>query len=346
VKQPYLKIRNGALRFSFLVQRKSLWVLLGLLLTTFAVFVLSTGTGQVSISPLRVLHVLIGTGTTQDTLIVQSLRLPRTVAAVLIGAALAVSGAILQGIVRNPLASPDVIGITGGASVAAVLFLTKAEGASIQWLPFAALFGAVVVTVLLYLLSWKNGITPLRLVLIGVGINAATTALTTLMTVMSPIYLTARAVTWMSGSIYGTNWKVVLYLLPWLAIFLPLAMILGRSLNAQQLGDEVATGIGHPVQKHRVLLLLVSVALAGAAVAAGGAIGFVGLLAPQIGRKLVGPSMGVLLPVSGLVGSLLVLLADWVARTAFAPLDLPVGIFTAAVGAPFFIYLLYMNRNR
>lgn len=150
----------------------------------------------------------------------------------------------------------------------------------------------------------------------------------------------------MTGSIYGTNWKVVMYLLPWLAIFLPLAIIFGRSLNAQQLGDEVATGIGHPVQKHRVLLLLISVALAGAAVAAGGAIGFVGLLAPHIGRKMVGPSMGVLLPVSGLIGALIVLLADWVARTAFAPLDLPVGIFTAAVGAPFFIYLLYMNRNR
>lgn len=169
MKQPYFKVRNGALRFSFLVHRKSLWILIGLLLTTFAVFVLSTGTGQVSISPMRVLNVLIGAGTTQDTLIVQSLRLPRTVIAVLIGMALAVSGTILQGIVRNPLASPDVIGITGGASVVAVLFLTKFEGASIQFLPFAALLGAVVITMLLYALSWKNGITPLRLVLIGGG---------------------------------------------------------------------------------------------------------------------------------------------------------------------------------
>ncbi|MBL0385354.1 iron ABC transporter permease [Tumebacillus sp. ITR2] len=338
-----VQVRNR--RFSFLVERKSLVVLLALLILTFAVVVVSTGVGQVQISPLRVLNVFLGDGTKQEQLIVHDFRLPRTLLSVLVGVALAVSGAILQGILRNPLASPDVIGVTGGASVAAVLVLTVFEGVSISWLPVAAMLGAILVTALVYVFSWSRGIAPLRLVLVGVGVGAAMTALTTMMVVMSPMYLTARAVTWMAGSVYGASWGNVFTMTPWVVLFVVLAMFLSRSMNAQQMGDEVATGIGNPVQRDRLLLLVVCCALAGSAVAAGGAIGFVGLLAPHISRKLVGPGAGVLLPVSGLVGALIVLVSDLIARTAFAPLDLPVGIFTASVGAPFFIYLLYKNRN-
>ena len=333
-------------RLSFLLDRRSALVFLFMLAVTFVSVLVSAGIGQMQIHPLNVLKVLIGQGTPQDALIVTSFRLPRIVAGLLVGMSLAVSGAILQSIIRNPLASPDVIGITGGASVAAVVFITLFETASIQWLPFAALVGAAAITLLIYALAYKNGVTPMRLVLVGVGINAAATAVTTLLIVMSPIYLTQKAFVWLTGSVYGSTWGNVQTMLPWVVLFIPLAIGLSRQINIQQLGDDLATGVGHPVQRQRFLLLLICVALAGVAVAIGGAIGFVGLLAPHIARKLVGPLSGSLLPASALVGGLLVILADLVARMAMPPLDLPVGIFTAAIGAPFFIYLLYKNRNK
>jgi iron complex transport system permease protein len=333
-------------RLSFLLDRRSALIFLILLALTFVTVLVSAGMGQMQIHPLNVLKVLIGQGTPQDALIVTSFRLPRIVVGLLVGMSLAVSGAILQSIIRNPLASPDVIGITGGASVAAVVFITLFETASIQWLPFAALVGAAAITLLIYALAYKNGVTPMRLVLVGVGINAAATAVTTLLIVMSPIYLTQKAFVWLTGSVYGSTWGNVQTMLPWVVLFIPLAIGLSRNINIQQLGDDLATGVGHPVQRQRFLLLLICVALAGVAVAIGGAIGFVGLLAPHIARKLVGPLSGSLLPASALVGGLLVILADLVARMAMPPLDLPVGIFTAAIGAPFFIYLLYKSRNK
>ena len=339
----YSSFRLGPL--SFLLDRRSALIVLLLLALTFVSVLVSAGLGQMQIHPLDVLKVLIGQGTSQDALIVNSFRMPRIVAALLVGMSLSVSGAILQSIIRNPLASPDVIGITGGASVAAVVFITLFETASIQLLPVAALIGAAVITLLIYALAYKNGVTPMRLVLVGVGINAAAAALTTLLIVTSPIYLTQKAVVWLTGSVYGTTWGNVQTMLPWVVIFIPLAIALSRNINIQQLGDDLATGVGSTVQRHRFLLLLICVALAGVAVAFGGAIGFVGLLAPHIARKLVGPLSGSLLPASALVGGLLVILADLVARVAMQPLDLPVGIFTAAIGAPFFIYLLYKNRN-
>lgn len=310
-----------------------------------AVIIFSIGSGEMKISPLNVILSLFGSGNPAETLVIQNFRLPRIMLAMLVGMALAVSGAILQGIIRNPLASPDVIGITGGASVAAVAFLTYVEGVSIHWLPAVAFVGAVLLTIVLYALAWKNGLAPLRLVLIGVGLGAAMSALTTLFIVTSPL-LTNKAMIWLTGSVYGASWSNVYTLLPWVVVLLPVSFVLARHVNVQQLGDEVATSVGGRVQVQRIVLLAICVALAGAAVAVGGAIGFVGLLAPHIARQLVGPSFGGVLPVSALVGGLVVLLADLIGRTAFAPLDLPVGIFTAGIGAPFFIYLLYRNRNQ
>jgi len=332
-------------RFSFLVDRKAVRMTILLTIVMIAVIIFSIGSGEMKIPPMNVVLSLFGAGNPAETLVIQNFRLPRILLAMLVGMALAVSGAILQGIIRNPLASPDVIGITGGASVAAVAFLTYVEGVSIHWLPPIAFVGAVLLTVVLYALAWKNGLAPLRLVLIGVGLGAAMTALTTLFIVTSPL-LTNKAMIWLTGSVYGASWANVYTLLPWVLVLLPVSFVLARHVNVQQLGDEVATSVGGRVQVQRIVLLGICVALAGAAVAVGGAIGFVGLLAPHIARQLVGPSFGGVLPVSALVGGLVVLLADLIGRTAFAPLDLPVGIFTAGIGAPFFIYLLYRNRNQ
>ncbi len=342
----YVPIRSKKIPFSQLIHKKSLYITMCLLLLTFVVMVFSTGMGELTIHPVDVVKAMVGIGEAGDILIVQTFRLPRVLVGLLVGASLAVSGALLQGIIRNPLASPDIIGITGGASVAAVAFITFMSTVSVKWLPLAAIVGAFIVAITVYLLAWKKGVTPLRLVLIGVGIGAAMSALTTLMIVVSPIYLTSKAIIWMTGSIYGTTWSDVLLLLPWTLILIPSSIIFARSLNIQQLGEDVATSVGNAVERHRLLLLFLSVALAGSAVSVGGAIGFVGLLAPHIARKLVGSVYGALIPVSAFIGALIVLIADLIGRLVFSPLDLPVGIFTSAIGAPFFIYMLYRSRNQ
>lgn len=311
--------------------------------------ILSTGIGSVRIHPLDVVRVLTGQGDSTMSMIIMKLRLPRILIAVLVGASLAVAGAILQGMIRNPLASPDIVGISEGASLGAVcFFFFFADSVSIHLLPVVAIVCAFIATAAIYFLAWKHGVSPLRLVLIGIGMSAAFKSVSyMLMISTSDYFIGAKSLTFMTGSIYGTSWeKDIWTLLPWVAILLPITFIQARNINIQQLGDEVATGVGSKVQRQRLLLLFLSVALAGASVAIGGTITFIGLIAPHIARKLVGPAFGAVLPVSALIGALILLLSDMAARTLFAPLDLPAGIFTAAVGAPFFIYLLYRQRNR
>jgi len=342
-----ITIRSKSGFFSFLVQKRAVVVLTVLFILAITLFLFSIALGNNGLSFADVWMTLIGQGTEGNALVIGTLRLPRVIVAILVGAALSVSGAILQGLIRNPLASPDLIGITNGAALAAVTFITYFAGTvSIQWLPAAAFAGAGLISIVIYLLAWSKGVTSTRLVLIGIGISATASSLTMLMIILSPMSSASQAFTWLTGSIYGASWDNVYALLPWVIIFLPAALIYARNVNVQELGDEMAQGLGASVQLHRGLLLLICVALAGSAVAIAGAIGFIGLIAPHIARKLVGPSFDALLPVSALIGSLMLMGADMVARTAFQPMDIPAGVFTAGVGAPFFIYLLYRNRNK
>ncbi len=216
---------------------------------------------------------------------------------------------------------------------------------SAAFLPPAAFGGAVVVAALLYALAWRGNSSPIRIILIGVGLGAVATALTTLMIVFGDIYDVSRALIWLTGSVYGQGWERVWPFLPWLLLFAPLAFLSSRHLNALSLGDEVAKGLGARVEVERGVLLLTSVALAGSAVATAGTVGFVGLMAPHIARQLVGPSHGGLLPTAAMTGGMLVVLADLVGRTMFAPTEIPCGIVTSAIGAPYFLYLLYGSRN-
>ncbi|MEF3308464.1 iron ABC transporter permease [Paenibacillus sp. GYB004] len=344
--KPYNTVRFKGGVVSFLVHRKSLRITLLLLLACIAAAIISTGLGEMVISPLNVFRSLFGMGAEDHTMVIQKIRLPRIIVAMLVGASLAAAGAILQGIIRNPLASPDIIGVTGGASVGAVTFLTYFLGTfSIRWLPVAAMLGAAVVSVILYVLAWKKGVTPVRLVLVGVGMAALMSAATTMMIVFSPTNDPAQVYLWLTGSVYASNWENVLTVLPWTAVLLPLVFLMARHVNIGQLGDDLAANAGSAVERNRLLLLLISVALAGSAVSVAGGIGFVGLIAPHMARKLVGFSFENVLPVSALLGGTVVVLADLVGRTLFLPLDIPVGVFTSAVGAPFFIYLLYTKRN-
>ncbi|MGG4488523.1 FecCD family ABC transporter permease [Metabacillus idriensis] len=347
----YQSFRIGKGLISFLIDKKALTVFGVLLLVTAFTFLFSTGMGDLRIGPIQVLKTLAGYGTEMDELVIQSFRLPRILIALLVGISLAVAGGILQGIIRNPLASPDIIGITGGASVAVVMFLAifsdknNSLTVPIQWMPVAAFIGATVIALLVYILSWRGGSSSIRLVLVGIGLSMLAQSLTTLLMIKGPIYRAAQANIWITGTVYSATWDQVKIMVPVTIVLVIISFIFARNVNIQELGDELAAGVGSAVQLNRFILLLIATALTGSAVAFAGGIGFVGLIAPHIARRLVGSSFGALLPVSALIGAVLVMAADLIGRTLFAPLEIPAGVFTAAIGAPYFIYLLYRSRN-
>lgn len=347
----YQNLRWFQGKVSILIDRKASFVMLCLLIVTMAVFIISTGLGDMKINPVTVVSVFFGGGTEMEKLVVQSFRLPRIIVALVVGMSLAVAGGILQGMIRNPLASPDVLGITGGASTAVVLFLaifsneSNALTVSIQWMPLAAFIGSAVAGLLVYLFAWKNGVSPVRLVLIGIGLSALFQALTTMMMLLGPIYRASQANIWITGTVHGSTWTNVFTIVPWACTLMLVAFFMARKVNVLGLGDDVATSVGTSVQKLRFMLLLISTALIGSSVAFAGGIGFVGLMAPHMARRLVGSVYGALLPVSALIGAILVMVADLIGRTMFSPLEIPAGVFTAGIGAPYFIYLLFKTRN-
>ncbi|MEN0650149.1 iron ABC transporter permease [Caldifermentibacillus hisashii] len=348
-KYKSFRIWNG--KISFLVDRIA-WTKISIFIgIALIVFIFSIGLGDYPLTPIEVIQTLFGEGSNMDELVVYHFRLPRAIISLLVGSALAVAGAILQGMIRNPLASPDILGVTGGASVFVVAFLTifsnedNALTVSISWLPLAAFLGATVIAYFVYLLSWKKGVSPIRLVLIGIGISALAQALTTLLMILGPIYRASQANIWITGSVNGSDWGDVTILTPWIGILLMISLFFARKVNIQELGDDIAKGVGGKVQLERFLLLTISTALVGGAVAFAGGIGFVGLIAPHIARRIVGSAYGVLIPLSAVIGGILVMTSDLLGRTLFLPLEVPAGVFTAAIGAPYFIYLLFKAKS-
>nr|WP_244511351.1 iron ABC transporter permease [Halomonas arcis] len=331
-----------------ILQLRRSWAVNGLLsLSLLASIGLSLCLGSFPTPLGEVLHALAAPRQSDIAFIIWELRLPRILLAVLVGAALAIAGAILQGIVRNPLASPDVIGITSGAAMAAVMFLALlSPQLSISWLPLAALCGALFAALLVFLLAWKDGVSPTRMVLVGIGLAAAMGAVTTLLIVISDDTAAMVAYVWLTGSLYAAQWQDVMGMLPWLLVAVPLCLSYARHMDTMALGDSVAQGLGVSLLRSRLVLMACSVALAGAAVAFAGGLSFVGLMAPHMAAKLVGRQFARLVPVSGLIGALIVLYADLLGRVAFLPKDLPAGVFVSGIGAPFFVYLLHRTRHR
>ncbi len=307
--------------------------------------------GYIRIAPVDVVKIFIGLGTDKDKLVLFDFRLPRMVIAILIGAGLAISGAILQGISQNGLADPGILGVNAGAGLFIVVFIFFFQGStsslgtfSIFVMPLAALTGGLLAAFLIYTIAWKKGVTPTRLILVGIGVNAAFgAALLIFQMKMNPRDF-MQATIWLSGSIWGTNWKFVLAILPWILILIPVVIYKARYLNVLSLGDSTATGLGTAVEKERRKLLILAVALAGACVSVGGGIAFLGLVAPHLARRIVGPKHQILLPTTALMGALLLLVADTIGRNILSPSEVPVGIVVSILGAPYFIYLL-MKTN-
>ncbi|WP_019202028.1 iron chelate uptake ABC transporter family permease subunit [Tsukamurella sp. 1534] len=309
----------------------------------FVAFCASIRMGEFPLTFGEVLSTLIGRGDSMTEFIIMDLRMPRALVGVIVGAALGMSGAIVQSIARNPLASPDILGITQGAGVAAVFLVTSTGGLAATLnndvgLPIVALAGGLVTGALVYLLSVRGGVDGMRLVLVGIAITALMRALIDWMLVRADIRDVARAQAWLVGSLEGRDWgdvRSALYIALPAAI---LAVGAAFALRAVQLGDDVALGLGVRLGPIRLLLLLAAVLLAAGAVSAAGPIAFVALVSPQIAMRLTRLPSPPLVP-SALMGAALLVCADLVARTAFST-SMPVGIVTAAVGGPFLVYLL------
>ena len=311
-------------------------------------FLISLNLGSLSIKPIDVVKTFLGQGTRKHEIVLFNIRLPRIIIAILVATSLSVAGTILQGITKNDLADPGILGISSGAPLAVVIYIYFMNGnvskgvsnLTIFTMPLVALVGAGIGALLVYTLAWKKGINAIRLVLIGIGINAAFVAILVVFQLRFTTQEFNRVMVWTSGSIWGADWKYALAILPWILIFFILTMYKARYLDALNLGDELSVGLGVKVEKERRSLLIFTVALAGAATAVAGSISFLGLVAPHIARKLVGPKHKVLIPTSALVGTVLLLVADTIARNALAPTEIPVGIVVSIIGVPYFMYLM------
>jgi iron complex transport system permease protein len=252
---------------------------------------------------------------------------------------LAVSGTLLQGVVRNPLAAPDIVGVTRGAGFAGVLLLLTLPGAGAWLMAPVAFAGGLLAALVVYLFAYRRGTSPARLALVGIAVSAACEAGIRFLLVKYPMDINAGLV-WITGSLYGQPMRSVWEVLPWVAVLVPGALYCARKLDVLGLGDDLALGLGESVERIRRILLLIAVALAAAAVAVAGTIGFVGLIAPHMARRLVGGRHLAAIPVSALLGVLLMLIADTVGRGLMPPLEIPAGLVTAVIGGPYFLYLL------
>ena len=308
----------------------------------FALFCLSISIGDFRVPLSDVVPAIFGAGDPAAQFIVGELRLPRAMAAMLVGAAFGLSGALFQTMARNPLASPDFIGITSGASLAAVfgIVVLHASGNAIV---VAAFLGALTSATLIYLLAWKRGLSSYRLVLVGIGVAAAVDAGTAYLLTKARIYDVQSAVVWLTGSLNGRTWEDIRPLALAMVVLVPVTLALGPSLRLLMLGDETAAGLGLRVERSRLLLVLLAVTLTALATAAAGPVEFVALLAAPIARRLARSPVA-LLP-SALVGAVLVLAADVLARTALPSTAMPVGVVTGIIGAPYLLWLLARSNR-
>lgn len=313
-------------------------VMLVLLILLAVLCLLSIAVGSAGYSIPEILDAVFREEKSPIKTIVVNLRLPRIILAILVGASLAAAGALLQSVMRNPLADPGTIGVSAGAGTAAttILLLFPNLTASV---PLFAFGGAALACVLIYTMAWKEGVDPTRIILSGVAINSVLGAYNSLLQLMNSDSLEG-VLAFMNGSLSGRSWYQVRLLAVYAAVGLALAFLCIKSANALQLGDEMAKSLGVKVNGSRVLLSGVAAFLAASTVSVAGMIGFVGLVVPHIARILVGSDYKAMLPTSVVLGAVVLLAADTVGRTIVPGMEIPVGIVMAVCGGPFFLYLL------
>jgi iron complex transport system permease protein len=322
---------------------RALTVVVVLLLTALTASVVLIGTGDFPIPAADVLRTLVGEGNAGQEFIVTELRLPRVLVGLLVGASLGLGGALFQSISRNPLGSPDVLGLGQGATAGALTMIVLFSGTANQ-VTLGALVGGLVTGFAIYVLAWKRGVHGYRLVLVGIGVSAIVTAVNGYLLTKSDIVDAARAVVWMTGSLDGRDWDQVWPLLALCAVLVPLVLTNSRGLRMMEMGDDVSYALGVRVERVRLLLMLSAVLLTASATAAAGPVGFVALTAPQLARRLT-RSPGPNLVPAMVMGATLLVTADWVSQRAFGADQLPVGVVTGVLGGVYLLWLLVTERR-
>ncbi|MFC0212305.1 FecCD family ABC transporter permease [Paenibacillus chartarius] len=320
-----------------------------LILVCLSAVIVSLNTGSIRLAPAAVLRTLIGSGSPEDAMVLFEFRLPRIAVTLLAGFGLGVSGSILQGLSRNALADPGILGIHAGASFGLILFVTifhSMDGLSSLLIPLFTFIGGALAALSIVMLAYERhrGLQPVRLILIGIAVAAGFSAVSLFLSLRLDQETYAFASRWLVGNVWGRDWVHAFALFPWIALIVPYILFQSKTLNAFTLGDELAIGIGSPVRRQRLVLLAMGVALSCASVSVAGGIGFIGLVAPHLARRLTGPMHQHFLPISGLIGSIILLAADTVGRSIFQPNAIPAGVVVAAVGAPYFLYLLRKTK--
>ncbi|KGA96343.1 iron ABC transporter permease [Alkalihalobacillus alcalophilus ATCC 27647 = CGMCC 1.3604] len=326
------------------------WILSAILIGLICTIILAISLGYSSVSIDRLIPTILGQGSFKDEFVLFSIRLPRMIITLLAGVGLALSGAILQGVTKNDLADPGIIGINAGAGVAITLFYLfypLDTGIFVFLLPIIAFFGAMITALLIYAFSYerKRGIQPSKLILTGIGFSMALSGLMIVLISSSESQKVDFIARWLAGNIWGYDWSLILSILPWFLILIPFILYKAHQLNVLGLSEQVTIGVGVPLQKERTYLLMAAVAIAAVSVSVTGGVAFVGLMAPHIARALVGPRHQYFLPVAMLLGGWLLLVADTIGRNVLEPDGIPAGIVVSLIGAPYFIYLLLKNSR-
>lgn len=329
-------------RSSFLVHRRAASAAVMLTLLLAAAVVASLCLGESTTSPVEVVKVLLGRPS-PDELVVGTLRLPRLVVGLLVGLAFGISGTLIQTVARNPLASPDIIGVSHGAGALTVGVMTSGV-TSAAVLPLVSTAGGLLAAVLVHVFAWRRGLHAQRFVLVGIGVSIALSALTNLFLTKGDYLVAQQAKVWITGSLNGRGWDQAGPLLWVLLAALPAVLWAARSMRTVAFDDATATALGIRLGRVRLGLVALGVVLASVATGAAGPIDFVALIAPQVARRLTRTAQLPLLS-SALTGALIVVLADLLARKLFSPTELPVGVLTAAVGAPYLMWLIVRART-
>ncbi len=324
--------------------RRERYIVLGLIGALLTVAALSLAIGAYSLSVPDLLRTLAGQGSGSENFIVLSLRLPRLTLAVLVGVAFAISGALFQTVLRNPLASPDIIGVTGGASAAAVFGMLILGFGSLGT-SLAAFAGAIIVACAIYLLAWRSGVVGYRFVLIGVGVAFMVQGLLGYLLSRAELNDAQGALLWLVGSVSGARWPSIAVVAVVLIVLLPVIRLADGRLRALQLGDDLARSLGVGAERTRLVLLVIAVALTATATAAVGPLAFVAFVAAPIARRALGTGGVALIP-TALVGALITTVADFTAQHLLpGQLELPAGIITGAIGAPYLLWLLATSNT-
>ncbi len=329
-------------------KKKYSLVLLISALFVLAMAVISLSVGSYGLSPGEILEIIGGGGTKAGRFAFYNIRLPRTVLALLVGSALAVSGGVLQSVTRNQLAEPGLIGINAGAALFVVIWINHRtefyySGISLdtaKLMPVLAMSGGLLAVTFIYLFAYKNGVSPGRFILTGIGVNAAINALISYYRMAMSTGDYNEVLTWTNGSLWGSNWDYISFTAPLIIVIAAIILAKSRTLDVITLGDDLALGLGVNVGRQTLLFLILASLLASAATAVAGNIAFLGLLGPQIAKRLTGPDHGKMLPCSALIGSGILIGADTVARNMFSPIEIPVGIIVSVLGVPYFMYLM------